>query len=92
MLKRNWKILFVAISQLIDILAMAASASLVVWLRRFSHLGTHTANDILLTCFLIFMVVYMTIAVMMGLYRGSFHLSLSLQNMIMVRGYILSAL
>ena len=92
MLKRNWKILFVAISQLIDILAMAASASLVVWLKRFSHLGTHTANDILLTCFLIFMVVYITIAVMMGLYRGSFHLSLSLQNLIMVRGYILCAL
>jgi exopolysaccharide biosynthesis polyprenyl glycosylphosphotransferase len=29
---------------------------------------------------------------MMGLYRGSFHLSLSLQNMIMVRGFILSVL
>jgi exopolysaccharide biosynthesis polyprenyl glycosylphosphotransferase len=92
MLKRNWKILFVGISQLADILAMLASAGLVVWLKHFPHLGTETASDVLLTCFLIFGVAYLTIAVMMGLYRGSFHLSLSLQNMIMVRAFILSAL
>jgi exopolysaccharide biosynthesis polyprenyl glycosylphosphotransferase len=92
MLKRNWKILFVGVSQLVDILAMLASAGLVVWLRRFPHLGTQTASDVLLICFIIFAVAYITIAVMMGLYRGSFHLSLSLQNMIMVRGFILSVL
>ena len=92
MLKRNWKILFVGVSQLVDILAMLASAGLVVWLRRFPHLGTQTASDVLLICFIIFAVAYITIAVMMGLYRGSFHLSLSLQNMIMARGFILSVL
>jgi len=92
MLKRNWKILFVGVSQLVDILAMLASAGLVVWLRRFPHLGTQTASDVLLICFIIFAVAYITVAVMMGLYRGSFHLSLSLQNMIMVRGFILSVL
>ena len=37
-------------------------------------------------------MAYITIAVMMGLYRGSFHLSLSLQNMIMVRAFILCVL
>jgi exopolysaccharide biosynthesis polyprenyl glycosylphosphotransferase len=41
---------------------------------------------------MIFIAAYITIAVMMGLYRGSFHLSLSLQNMIMVRTVILSML
>jgi len=92
MLKRNWKILFVGISQLVDVLAMLASAGLVVWLRRFPHFGTQTASDVLLICFIIFAVAYITIAVMMGLYRGSFHLSLSLQNMIMARGFILSVL
>ncbi len=92
MLKRNWKILFVGISQLADILAMLASASLVVWMKRYPHLATHTPDNVLLTCFLIFVVAYISIAVMMGLYRGSFHLSLSLQNMIMVRGFILCTL
>jgi len=92
MLKRNWKILFVGISQVVDILAMLASAGVVVWLKRYPHLGTQTANDVLLTGFIIFVVVYLTIAVMMGLYRGSFHLSLSLQNMIMVRAFILCVL
>jgi hypothetical protein len=88
MLKRNWKIFFVGISQLVDILAMLASAGIVVWLKRYPHLGTQTANNVLFTGFIIFVVVYITIAVMMGLYRGSFHLSLSLQNMIMVRAFI----
>ncbi|MGO9480281.1 MAG: sugar transferase, partial [Candidatus Kryptoniota bacterium] len=88
----NWKIVFVAISQLVDVLAMTASAGLVLWLKRSPDLGTRTGDSVLLTCFIIFVVVYITIAVMMGLYRGSFHLSLSLQNMIMVRGYILCVL
>ena len=92
MLKRNWKIFFVGISQLVDIFAMLASAGVVVGLKRYPHLGTQTANDVLLTGFIIFVVVYITIAVMMGLYRGSFHLSLSLQNMIMVRAFILCIL
>lgn len=71
---------------------MLASASVVVWLKRYPHLGTQTANVDLLTGFMIFVVVYITIAVMVGLYRGSFHLSLSLQNMIMARAFILSVL
>lgn len=92
MLKRNWKIVFVGISQVVDILAMLVSAGFVVWLKRYPHLGTQTANDDLLTGFIIFVATYITIAVMMGLYRGSFHLSLSLQNMIMVRAFILCVL
>lgn len=92
MLKRNWKILFVGISQLIDILAMLSAAGVVFWSRRYGHIGAPTAAEALLLGFVIFIVVYITIAVMMGLYRGSFHLSLSLQNMIMVRTLILSVL
>jgi hypothetical protein len=99
MLKRNWstirlveKIFFVGISQLVDVFAMLASAGVIVWLKRYPHLGTQTADDVLLTGFMLFVVAYMTIAVMMGLYRGSFHLSLSLQNMIMARSFILSVL
>jgi exopolysaccharide biosynthesis polyprenyl glycosylphosphotransferase len=91
-LKRNWKILFVGISQLVDILAMLASAGIVIWLNHHSNLGTQTADDVLVAGFMIFVVVYITIAVMMGLYRGSFHLSLSLQNMIMARAFILCVL
>jgi exopolysaccharide biosynthesis polyprenyl glycosylphosphotransferase len=73
-------------------LAMLASAGVVVWLRANAHRDPPTTDDALLIGFMIFMVVYITIAVLMGLYRGSFHLSLSLQNMIMVRTLILSVL
>lgn len=92
MLKRNWKILFVGISQLVDILAMLCAAGVVVWLRHYGHIGSPTTDEALLLGFMIFIIVYITIAVLMGLYRGSFHLSLSLQNMIMVRTLILSVL
>jgi hypothetical protein len=47
---------------------MIAYASVVVWLERYPHLGTQTANDVLLTGFIIFVAVYITIAVMMKLY------------------------
>ncbi len=92
MLKRNWKIFFVGISQFVDMLAMLGSAGIVVWLKRYSQLGTQTSDDVLITGLVIFVLVYITIAVMLGLYRGSFHLSLSLQNMIMARSFILSVL
>jgi exopolysaccharide biosynthesis polyprenyl glycosylphosphotransferase len=92
MLKRNWKIVFVGISQLMDILAMLCAAGVVVWLRPHTPIGSLTIDDALLVGFMIFIAAYITIAVMMGLYRGSFHLSLSLQNMIMVRTMILSVL
>lgn len=84
--------LFVGISQLIDILAMLCAAVVVVWLRPQTHIGSSVTDDSLRLGFMIFVGVYITIAVMMGLYRGSFHLSLSLQNMIMVRTLILSVL
>jgi hypothetical protein len=66
-LKRNWKIIFVGISQLVDMLAMLASAGVVVWLNGDSRLGSQTGHDVLLVGFIIFVVVYITIAVMMGL-------------------------
>lgn len=75
-----------------DILAMLCAAGVVVWLRPHTPIGSLTTDDALLVGFMIFIAAYITIAVMMGLYRGSFHLSLSLQNMIMVRTVILSML
>ncbi len=91
-IKRNWKIIFVGISQLVDLLAMVISASIVLLLERFSHMGSRTPDNDLLLGLAIFAVVNITISVMMGLYRGSFHLSLSLQNMILIRSFILSVL
>ena len=91
-LKRNWKIIFVGISQLLDLLAMVLSAGIVVFLERFPHVGTRTPGDDLFLGFVIFVVVNISISVMMGLYRGSFHLSLSLQNMILIRAFMLSVL
>ncbi len=92
MIKRNWKILFVAISQLIDLLAMISAGLVVFCLKRYSIIVIRTPDDVLLTGYVIFVITYITIAVMMGLYRGSFHLSLSLQNMIMGRAFILCVL
>jgi len=92
LLKRNWKILFVSVSQLIDALAIAASGAVVFWVEQLPHAGTRTPDSDLLIGFLIFFVVNITISVMMGLYRGSFHLSLSLQNLILIRSFILSVL
>ncbi len=92
MIKRNWKILFVAISQLIDLFAMFCAAVVVVSLKHYSNVSFRTPDDVLLTGYIVFVIVYITIAVMMGLYRGSFHLSLSLQNMIMARAFVLSVL
>ena len=92
MFKRNWKIFFVGISQLTDYMAIAASGAVVFWLKEYPRIGSHTDNVNLWAFLIVFALAYITIAVMMGLYRGSFHLSLSLQNMIMIRGYILTTL
>ncbi len=92
MLKRNWKILFVGISQLVDILAMICAALVVVWLHRYEHANFRTTDADLITGYIVFVVAYLTIAIMMGLYRGSFHLSLSLQIMIIARAFIFCVL
>lgn len=92
MLKRNWKIIFVGFSQMTDFLAMSASGLLVLLFKPSSSMGTRTPDDVLLAGLLIFAFTYITIAVMMGLYRGSFHLSLSLQNLIMARAFMLCTL
>ena len=92
MLKRNWKILFVGISQLVDILAMICAAIVVVWLHRYEHVNFRTTDADLITGYIVFVIAYLTIAIMMGLYRGSFHLSLSLQIMIMARAFIFCVL
>jgi exopolysaccharide biosynthesis polyprenyl glycosylphosphotransferase len=91
-LKRNWKIIFVGISQLADILSMFAAAGLVFLVEYLWQFRVSTSQSNFVIGFTIFAVSYITIAVMLGLYRGSFHLSLSLQNLIIMRAFIVTVL
>lgn len=89
MIKRNWKLLFVILSQLLDIAAIALTRIVV----KILFVGYIEFEDPrfyfpLLT----FTVVYLIVASMLGLYRGSFHLSLRLQNFIMFRAFLVSVL
>ncbi|HTY10375.1 MAG TPA: sugar transferase [Bacteroidota bacterium] len=92
LIRHNWKILFVGISQLVDLLAMICAALVLLGTRHYNLVTIRTPDADLATCYLIFVAVYITIAAMMGLYRGSYHLSLSLQNLIMARAFILCVL
>ncbi len=89
MVKRNWKIIFVAISQIFDIIAIFLTRIIV----KYIFVGYIDIYDprfyfpaIAVT------IIYVLIASMLGLYRGSFHLSLRLQNFIMFRSYVMSVL
>lgn len=89
MIKRNWKIIFVVISLLFDILAIFLTRIIV----KYYFAGHIEFNDprfyfpaVVVT------IIYVLIASMFGLYRGSFHLSLRLQNFIMFRSYVIAVL
>ena len=92
MIKRNWKIFFVLLSQAHDLAAIAAAAGIVVFLKRNSGIVFTTPHQNLLIGALFFAITYIIIASMLGLYRGSYHLSLRLQNFIWFRAYIFSLL
>jgi exopolysaccharide biosynthesis polyprenyl glycosylphosphotransferase len=91
-IKRNWKIFFVLLSQAHDLAAIAAAAGVVVFLKRNSGIVFVTPHHNLLIGALFFAVTYLIVASMLGLYRGSFHLSLRLQNFIWFRAYIICLL
>lgn len=89
MIKRNWKILFVLFSQISDLLAIAFTRFVV----KVGFVGFVEFDDPRFYFPLItFSVVYLIVASMLGLYRGSFHLSLRLQNFILFRAFLVSVL
>lgn len=92
MFKRNWKIVFVAISQFTDILAIWMTGFVIFSLKWRDVVLYTTPDEHLVIGFIVFTVIYITVASMLGLYRGSFHLSLRLQYFIMARAFILSVL
>ena len=92
MIKRNWRILFVAFSQLADVTAIILSSLFLYVIDFLGFADFGTSVNFLLAAGLLYLVCYMTISTMMGLHRGSFHLSLRLQNLIMVKSYVLALL
>ena len=92
MIKRNWKIFFALVSQLFDLAAIAAAGGVVFFLKGTSRIILTTPHHNLLIGLTFFAVTYLIIASMLGLYRGSFHLSLRLQKFIWFRAFILSIL
>lgn len=92
MIKRNWRILFVLFSQLHDIAAIGIVGLIIFVLKWNRHINYTTPDRNLTLGLILFAVIYLVIASMLGLYRGSFHLSLRLQNSIMARAFIISLL
>ncbi len=92
MLKRNWKIFFIMLSQIGDFLALLCAGMVVLALRGNPMIGTAMSIEQLQVGFGIFACVYIVLASMMGLYRGSFHLSLRLQIMLIAKIFITSLL
>ena len=89
MIKRNWKILFIFISQFVDIAAVTCTRFGV----KFATAGVVEVEDPRFFFPLVtFSAVYIIVASMLGLYRGSYHLSLRLQNFIMFRAFLISVL
>ncbi|MBW7888881.1 MAG: sugar transferase [Bacteroidetes bacterium] len=92
MLNRNWKIVFIFVSQLFDILAIWMTGAIIFTLKWGAVVTYITPDHHLIIGFILFTVIYISVASMLGLYRGSFHLSLRLQYLIMARAFVLSTL
>ena len=72
MLKRNWKFLFVVFSQTVDLLSIWLAGAVIFTLKWNGIVQYVTPDDHLRMGFIIFAVIYVVIASMMELYRGSF--------------------
>lgn len=92
MIKRNWKLLFIFISQIADISAIWLAGSLIFSLKWSQIVSYVTPSNNILIGLAAFTVIHIAIASMMGLYRGSYHLSLRLQNLITIRAFIVSVM
>jgi hypothetical protein len=91
MLKRNWKTFFVIISQVSDVIAILCVAA-ICWMLRASLHVQDVPSDHLLKGLGIFLITSLSLSSILGLYRGSFHLSLRLQNLIATRSLVLSVI
>ncbi len=92
MLRRNWKLFFILISQMLDVSAIWTGGFVIFSLKWSETIQYVTPDENLLIGFSIFTVIYLIVASMLGLYRGSFHLSLRLQNFITARSFVISVL
>lgn len=92
LLKRNWKIVFVILSQLADLFAIWLAGGIIFYLKWTETIRYVTPDSNLVIGLAVFSFIYLTIATMFGLYRGSFHLSLRLQNLVTARAFIVSIL
>lgn len=92
MLKRNWKIAFIVLSQITDVLAIWLGVGVLFLLKSTNSIQYHTADYNLIFGSVVFTIIYLLVTSMLGLYRGSFHLSLRLQNLITARAFIISVL
>ncbi len=92
MLKRNWKIVFVGISILFDLLAIGFAAWMVLLGQDFEAFATQSSPESLQTGLVLFAALFLTLGMMMGIYRGAFHQSLRVQMMLMSRKFVYSIL
>lgn len=77
---------------MIDVLAIWAGGFVIFALKWSETIHYITPDANLIIGFTVFTVIYLVIASMLGLYRGSFHLSLRLQNLITARAFVISVL
>lgn len=75
-----------------DILAIWIGGVVIFSLKWSETILYITPDENLIIGFLVFTVIYLIVASMLGLYRGSFHLSLRLQNLITARAFVISVL
>lgn len=92
LLKRNWKIVFVVISQIVDVFAIWVGGAVIFSLKWTETIEYVTPDHHLIIGFTVFSIIYLVVASMFGLYRGSFHLSVRLQNLITARAFIVTVL
>ncbi|NUN70899.1 MAG: sugar transferase [Bacteroidetes bacterium] len=77
---------------MVDIIAIWIGGFVIITLKWSETIQYITPDENMLIGFTVFTIIYLVIAAMMGLYRGSFHLSLRLQNLIAARSFIIAVL
>ena len=77
---------------MMDVFAIWACGFVIYSLKWTETIIYITPDQNLLIGFSVFTVIYLFISSLLGLYRGSFHLSLRLQNLITARAFVISVL
>ena len=71
---------------------MGFAAWMVILAKSFNSFETQSSDQNLLTGLVVFAALFITLGVMMGIYRGAFHQSLRLQFMLLAKKYVYSIL